>query len=218
MAALASVATSPARWRVDAPSLPALPSPATATRVVVHASSPPVVTVNVAGETRGLQLTDLGGGDYEAVAPAGARLVEAYVSGRCKMHLVCTSHDCDVPPGTAIAVTRVAPIATWRLEATSPPQTTPLTPDARLTWVELRLSPTGRVPTVRVDSPDRPAPSVFAHVDGATLMWEAVGAAQRARWTAHVAIEGPCPSTAPCLPPPGTALEVLAVERHDDAP
>jgi hypothetical protein len=59
-AALASIATSPRRWRQDATLLPAIPDALRTTRVVVHASSPPTVELVNGGAHDYPRFTELG--------------------------------------------------------------------------------------------------------------------------------------------------------------
>jgi hypothetical protein len=216
-AALASIATSPRRWRQEATPLPAIPDPLRTTRVVVHASIPPTVDLVNAGTHAYLHYTELGDGDYEVLVPPGWSLGSVYVDGSCKIHLLCGSDDCKPPPDVVVAVTSATPVATWHLEAATPPTVTELDPRMYSTTFILRVTTT-RPMTIKVDTPvGEPVPLTSASRSEATVLWDGVRTRTTVHWTAHVSIDGPCPSTAPCGPPPGEELAITSIDKGYDA-
>jgi hypothetical protein len=218
-AALASIATSPRRWRQYATSVPAISDAARTTRVVVHASFVPTVELVKGGARNEARYSALGHDDYEVLVPPGWSLGGVYVAERCKVQLLCGSDDCVPPPGTVVEVTSATPVATWHLEAATPPTVTELDPAMYMTTVILRLRvPAPRPVTIKVETAaGEPAPNAYASGSEATVLWDGVRTRTTVHWTARVSIDGPCPSAAPCEPPPGD-FAITSIEKGADAP
>jgi hypothetical protein len=81
VAVLASIATSPKRWRLAAAPLPAMPDPSVATRVVIAATTTPEVMIANDKTTEEARFTPLGKDQYELLVPAGWHLLYVLVSG-----------------------------------------------------------------------------------------------------------------------------------------
>ena len=213
-AALASIATSPKHWRVDA-TVPAIPSPIQTTRLVFHASQMPIVELRRAGGFEVGHVVALGRDDYELLVPAGTEILGVFLDGRCHAHLLC-GDDCVVPDGTSIALTSAKPVATWRIEITTAEQHLELDPMAYSTTATIAVS-SSRPVVAHVDS-SAAGPVVVADSASAVVMWQGVRAKTPVTWTAHLAIEGPCPDDAPCQPPPDAHLTVQSINVTSDAP
>jgi hypothetical protein len=213
-AALASVATSPRHWKLDA-TLPAIPDPAKATRVVVHASLPPVVEISNGTQHERMPYTELGHGDYEVLVAAGWSLDHVLIDQACHMHLFC-GDDCKVPDDAFVTVTSVAPVSTWQLE-TETKQVSVLDPMVYSTMYTINLS-THR--PVKVDVRTMAVVPPWTNTGGSQVVvsWLGVTAPTTVEWTAHLTVSGPCPTPAACQPPPGETLTITSIDKRVDAP
>ncbi len=128
VAALAAIATSPARWSIAAPAPATRPAASSATLVMIEASQHPNVFVrNAAGET--IQIAPLeqaapgnawaGRADY--LISAGNYLDGASIMGICSNAGMC-SGSCTPPPDAFVRFGRIDAVTEWKIEVESPPQ------------------------------------------------------------------------------------------------
>lgn len=217
-AALASIATSPKRWMIEAQNVPAIPDPTKTTRVVVHAPTMPTLDLVKRGgkEFQSSRLAPIGNDDYEALVPPDWGIYKAYVSGRCKGGMFCMAEECE-PPGWEVSVKPMTSVSTWRLEIASKPMTTFL--DAKMfdTTTTMKLDATRPV-NIKVTMTSGPDPIANADASSAALYWRGVPTSITATWTAQLWFEGPCPTTEPCKPPATEHLIVVSTETKADAP
>jgi len=218
-AALASIATSPKRWMLEAQNVPAIPDPTRVTRVIVHAPAVPTVDLVKRGgkEFQSARLTDLGNGDYETLVPPDWGIYKAYLSGRCKMSLFCGGDDCGPPDDWVVTVKPMTSVATWRIEIATPATATPLDPRVFSTSTTIKLDST-RPARVKLDATSGPEPTVNTNGNEILLYWRGQPAAATSSWFAHISIEGPCPTTAECKPPASEHVSVVGMETKTDAP
>ena len=214
MAALASIATSPKRWRLAVPSLPAIPDPARATRLVVDSSERPEVTI-----TKGQGITDLPALHEDGIhstylIPAGFSLDSVAIRHTCSMG--CGSGDCAQPSDAFIRVANLDTIAMWRLEATSKPISTVVGAERPSPWFEI-ITDASIDPAITITTADDINPEIHGDGKRRLVLLAPIGKprVQTATWTVHAMIEGACPTATPCQPPAGEHLTIESVEAQE---
>jgi hypothetical protein len=217
IAVVASIATSPKRWTVDAALPP--PVPGKPMIVTVEASEEPNLwIVGVEGPPRRLDPPSTWPGRGRYFMPAGALLKQVSINGPCSMGL-CSSGDCKPPDTAYVRVASATPVDGWIAEARSAPVTTVLdaskpTPSYRVTLEASRLP----IALEIEGAPFNLAPKVWSiHLVPTptfSVDWTASDAQPvpvTVTWTARATIQGEC-AAAGCAVPAGEAVRIVAVE------
>jgi hypothetical protein len=206
VAALATIATSKRKWHLDA-SVPTN-DPATARLVVIASSAQPDLGMN-----RPLEAAPQWPGEARYLISAGATLdrVGIYGSGGCEH----CGGEC-VPPDTAfVRVVSITPVATWKLEVKSDPQTITLPPTGDR-FVQRRVAVRASHPTRSRVVTSMHEPSASDYDNAVTLTWPHIEQEVTLTWTLHTMIEGPCPDLRPCEPPSDASVSIGAVAEVND--
>jgi len=237
-AAVASIATSPARWRVEATLPPRVLGKATI--LVLDASQAPEVWIDTGtGGERWLDPTDseratgerpatrTWPGQVRYFVPAGVQLKRAEIDGRCTVRF-CSSAKCKPPETAYIKVVSATAVEGWMAEDRSTPETTVLDPGKPSPSYTVAIESSRQPITLEVDSASRAlAPSVWVEGrSGSTSRFRVSWLASNGQaapvtvtWTAHATIQGECPGAAACTVPAGEAVRIVSVEaRPPDAP
>jgi hypothetical protein len=218
IAVMASIATSRKGWVVEA--TPPPPLPGKPMILTVEASQAPNVwLVNISGgSTLYPQPGAAWPGRGRYFVPAGARIQQIAINGRCSGGGLCSS-ECKVPDGTYVKVTSAEPGGAWIAEDRSAPVTTVLdaagpTPSYRVTIEASRLP----IAVEIQGAPPELAPTVWSNgmVPRATFYvdWRAStaqAAPVKVTWTVRATIQGECPDPAACAVPAGDAVRILSV-------
>jgi hypothetical protein len=221
-AALATIATSPPRWRLEATSLPP-PDREHATRLIVEASDQPEVMVHDGATQRWLRPDgSKWPGKTEYLVPRGATVTEVSLRGICHGGGMCQggSKGCEIPKAAFVRVASSAAVDTWRAETAMTATSTVLDPSAPQPSYRVVVTAT-REATLHIDT-DHSAvvPQVSGpFVDEFAVTWPAVKGFARpvtVTWTAHAVIEGPCPAPGPCTPPDTEHVEIRSISRYPD--
>lgn len=224
IAVVASIATSPRGWTVDAVLPPPLPGKPMV--VTIEASEEPIFWIEgVEGQPRQLDPPSTWPGRGRYFVPAGARLKQVSVNGRCSGGL-CSNGDCKAPDTAYVRVASAAPVDGWAAEARSAPVTTVLdrarpAPSYRVTIEASRLP----IALEIEGAPFNLVPKVWAAQLGPTATYYVDWTASAAQpvpvtvtWTARATIQGEC-AAAGCAVPSGEAVRIVAVEpKAPDAP
>ena len=225
IAAVASIATSPRRWSVEA--TPPPPAPGKAMAVTLEASEAPNVWIvdGPGGARRLADVTPAWQGRARYFVPAGARIQQIEITGRCSTGL-CAGK-CKPPDTAHVRVTSATAVDAWIAEDRSAPVTTVLvssapTPSYRVTIeasrlpiaLEIDVDPRHLAPEVRSGA-SGPVSTFYVdwHVSNAQTAPATVS------WTARATIQGECAGTGGCTVPAGEAVRIRAVEaKAPDAP
>lgn len=222
-ASLATIATSRAKWSVEA-TLPPPPTPGPqGTLVTVEASHEPSVSLRLVPKTGG------GVSDREERTPWGGRGTY-YLPPRHELSAVsiegfCSGGLCDkcvVPPGAFVRVVNEEPVEPWTLSVTSSEQTTriasPSAVDLTVTFATTRRVVLDVAPadpaSVKVeafpwggDPLVRPSFRVSLQAPGATAE-----APREVRWVVKGTISGFCREKGECKPPPSESLRIESIK------
>jgi hypothetical protein len=214
VAALASIATSPKRWRLAVPSLPAMSDPARTHRLVVDASERPEVSVSQSKGSTQLSPMHEDGIHYSYLVPAGVSVDGVEIRHTCKMG--CGADDCEPPPDAFVRVASMTAVAMWRIEATSKPISTVVGAQRPFPWFEI-VTDASVDPTITITTADDINPEMHGDGNRRLVLLAPIGKprVQTALWTVHAAIEGTCPTEAPCEPPAGEHLTIEAIEAKE---
>jgi hypothetical protein len=228
LAALASIATSPARWRVEA--TPPPPVAGKAMVVTIEASQRPEVSIQTQSGSRPLVPTEEGSAPGEPqtssqwpgtgryFVPAGARLERIEINGRCSGKLC--SGKCTAPATVHVVVTSVKVVEGWIAESRSDPVTTVLDGGKPSPKYQVTVESSRRPVTLEIQgAPERLRPSIWQSHSGKTvtfhLTWyESNGQAEpvTVTWSARATIQGECPGAGACGVPAEEGVRVVAVE------
>ena len=223
VAALAAIATSPARWSLAVPAPPTRPPTSSATLATVEASQLPMVMERTAsGETMPIAPLDelapgaAWPGRAEYLVPAGRTLDGARLIGVCSNPGMC-SGACAPPPDAFLRFGRVDAATEWTIEVESAPQSMTMTTTMFERAFDVAVEATRRVAvTVQLngnavdlallDAPlvyDSPratyqtdgTPPVTTKLVSCRVRWDAPkDRVERAiTWTAKATIRGYCP-------------------------
>lgn len=202
VAAYATLATSRARWRIDAEK-PATENASIARVIVVEASHPPEIFI--LWDSGGRRTADAlekppwtGRGSF--VIPENAKLEDAYITDYCKGG--CFSN-CTPPDDAHVRIVASTVKHTWKLEASTDAVITKVLPD--MTSRE-RFKLTASHPVRITERSDSPAVHATREGDYIVTSWPWVEKAAEIRWSFHVLMEQPCAGDGPCKPPPDAKL------------
>lgn len=207
VAALASIATSRKKWRLDADLT--RDDPSKARLVTIEASQQPEVGLDPISSGVALQPHDGGTtwpGTVRYLLPAGASLERVMVTGVCGGG-ACSS-DCTIPSDQFVKLTSSTPVETWKLEIKHEPQTTTLEPGTYAVH-GIRIEATHRA-RIRVDT-DGLVPTVSGYGGAFHVSWPQVTTTTKVTWTPRIEIEGLCATPGPCTPPPDAKVAVTAI-------
>lgn len=214
VAALASIATSPKRWRLAVHKLPAISDPTRASRLVIDASERPEVTISQRNGSTGLPTMHEDGSHYTYLVPAGASVDSIEIHHTCKMG--CGADDCETPPDAFVRVASLTTVAMWRIEAEFKPISTVVGAQRPFPWFEI-VTDASIDPTITITTADDINPEIHGDGSRRLVLLTPIGKphVQTATWTVHARIEGACPTDAPCQPPAGEHLTIESVDAKE---
>lgn len=149
-AALASIATSPPRWRLEATSPGAPPGPNTGLLFVVESSHEPDVSAKRGAARRQLFPVAAGAptGRNEYYAPPGWQVSQIEIVDRCTSGGGFCSN-CEPPPGAFVRIGATTAVEPWSLSADSSEETVQLDSSVPRQTYEVTVEASGR-PTLEV--------------------------------------------------------------------
>jgi hypothetical protein len=236
LAALASVATSPARWRLTAPAPAAPPGPERGLLVTVEATGHPTVRATRGELERTLnplvEGPQFGPGRREYYAPPGWQVSQVELEEPCTSGGMCS--DCKAPRDAFVRVGRFEIVEAWTLDATSGPQSSSVEEVIAGRGYEVTVEATAR-PRVEAESTP-PMGDVKAFVSGGekpeplaegrslyryyvSWVWQdrGLGAPGALSFVVRASLEGFCrpgeAASGQCTPPEGASITNLTV-RH----
>jgi hypothetical protein len=229
-AALASIATSQARWRLDA-TLPLGTAPVGKGKLVtVEASREPSVGRRPHGGGSVLTTLREGASPWSTSGvyylPAGFELSGVSISGHdCATGSGGFCSPCEPPAGSFVRVVNVEPVEPWSLSGTFAEQSalTEASPVSNSFVVEVDASrPVDLEAVATSGDVARVAPSVsrLASADGGRrqrfdVTWYSQGEAKpgplAVRWVVRAAINGFCKGEGECRAPAGESVEIVSI-------
>jgi hypothetical protein len=232
VAALASIATSPARWYLEAKVPPGTPSGPKGTLVTVEASHEP----SVSGRSGEQGYLEAHRDDASPWSKSGAyylrpgvELSSVSISGRDCGGGGGMCSACEPPAGSFVRIVSVEQVAPWSLSATGAEQSAlPASSMVRSFTVEVDASRPVDLEAVATNGDvARVASSVSREAggDGArsqrfSVMWYAKGdtkpgdtqaGAVAVRWTPRATVHGYCKGTGECRAPEGESVRIVSV-------
>lgn len=232
LAALASIATSPARWQVTAPPVPK-PAGGKGQLVTIEASSVPHVSVANPSMSRRLRPENDSAawtGRAQYFVPPSELLKSVEITGTCGGGF-CSK--CVPPPGAFARVVSAVDVEPWTIDATLPPIKVDMPTPSVYPGYDVVVEAT-RTPTLMVklgapiaggfyvsESYVTPSPSPSTESQPALkryrfgMSWyresNAVGPVS-GTWTPIATIAGYCQEAGPCVAPANERVAIVAVE------
>jgi hypothetical protein len=231
IAAVGSIATTPARWHVSAPSV-ATTKNGKGQLVTIEASAEPKVTVeNGAVARRVLPEGPQGGawtGRADYFVPPSETLKSVEVIGICTGGL-CTK--CEPPPGAFARIASTVDVESWTLDTSAPPATINLNApenDASFRVIIAATRPpaiavklatpialgfhSSEVPGTLDPKDDRPDMKRYAY----NITWyknsQGASGSLSSEWTLTATISGYCKEPGPCVAPTSERVNIVSFQ------